>query len=73
MKIRTESPIDINLSVQYWNISNSDKSEKIYLDVFIKINGSKVYPGESSFILHSKNEAVINVINFRLILKKVIY
>ena len=41
--------------------------QKKYLDVFIYINGSKVYPGKSSFIFHSKNVAVNNVINLRLI------
>ena len=35
--------------------------QKKYLAVFIYINGSKVYPGESSFIFHSKNVAVNNV------------
>ena len=59
--IRTESPLDTNLSVQYSNNSNFDGSEKNYLDVFIYINGSKVYPRESSFIFHSKNVAVNNV------------
>ena len=31
------------------------------------INGSKVYPGESSFIFHSKNVAANNVNDLRLI------
>ena len=61
VKIKTESPIDTNFSVQYGDNSNFDGSEKNYLDVFIYINGSKVYPGESSFILHSKNVEIINV------------
>ena len=52
VNIRTESPRYTNFSVQY--------GEK-YLDVFIHVNGSKVYPGESSFIFHSKNVAVKNV------------
>ena len=39
--------------------------KKIYLDVFIYINGSKVYPGESSFIFLSKNVAVNNVNDLR--------
>ena len=41
--------------------------QKKYLDVFIYINGCKVYPGESSFIFHSKNVAVNNVNGLRLI------
>ena len=61
VNIRTESLIDTNLSVQYGQKSNFDRSEKNYLDVFIYINGSKVYPGKSSFIFHSKNVAVNNV------------
>ena len=48
VNIRTESPIVTNLSVQYEDNSNFNGSEKHYLDVFIYINGSKVYPGESS-------------------------
>ena len=60
VNIRTESPIDTNFSDQYGDNSNFDGSEKKYLDVFIYINGSKVYPGESSFIFHSKNVAVNN-------------
>ena len=44
--------------------------KKIYLDVFIYINGSKVYPGESSFIFRSKNVAVNNVNDFRLIFNR---
>ena len=67
VNIRTESPIDINLSVQYGDNSNFDGSEKNYLDVFIYINGIKVYPGESSFIFHSKNVAVNYVNDLRLI------
>ena len=42
--------------------------QKKDLDVFIYINGSKVYPGKSSFIFHSNNVAVNNVNNLRLIL-----
>ena len=64
---RTESPIDTNFSVQCWDDSNFDGSEKNYLDVFVHINDSKVYPGESSFIFHSKYVAVNNVNDFRLI------
>ena len=41
--------------------------QKNYLDVFIYINGCKVYPGESSFIFHSKNVAVNNANEWRLI------
>ena len=67
VNIRTESPIDTNFSAQYGDKSNFDGSEKNYLDVFIYINGSKVYPGKSSFIFHSKNEAVNNVNDLRLI------
>ena len=44
--------------------------KKIYQDVFIYINGSKVYPGESSFIFHSKNGEVNNVNDSRLILNR---
>ena len=62
VNIRTESPIDTNFSGQYGDNSNFDGSEKNYLDVFIYINGSKVYPGKSSFIFHSKNVAV-NIVN----------
>ena len=62
VNIRTESPIDTNFSCQYGDNSNFDGSEKNYLDVFIYINGSKVYPGKSPFIFHSKNEAV-NIVN----------
>ena len=65
--IRTESPIDTNFSVQYWDNSNFDGSEKNYLDVFIYINGMKVYPLEPSFIFHSKNVAINNVNELRLI------
>ena len=70
VNIWTESPIDTNFSVQYADNSNFDGSEKNYLDVFIYINGSNVYPGESSFILHSKNVAVNNVNDLRLILNR---
>ena len=69
VNIRTESPMDTNFSVQYWDNSNFDGSEK-YLDVFIYINGSKVYPGESSFIFHTKNVAVNNVNDLRLIFNR---
>ena len=41
--------------------------KKNYLDVLIYINGSKVYPGKSSFIFRSKNVAVNNVNDLRLI------
>ena len=44
--------------------------KKIYLDVFIYINGSKVYPGESSFIFHSKNVAGNNVYDLSLIFNR---
>ena len=44
--------------------------QKKYLDVFVHINGSKVYPGESSFIFHSKNIAVNNAIDLRLIFNR---
>ena len=68
--IRTESPIDTNFSVQYGDNSNFDGSEKNYLDVFIYINGSKIYPWKSSFIFHSKNVAVNNVNDLRLIFNR---
>ena len=67
VNIRTESSIDTNFSVQYGDNSNFDGSEQNYIDVFIHINGSKVYPGESSFIFHSKNVAVNNVNDLRQI------
>ena len=44
--------------------------QKKYLDVFIYINDSKVYPGESSFIFHSKNVEVNNVNDLRLIFNR---
>ena len=66
INIRTESLIDTNFSVQYVDNSNLDGSEKKYLDVFIYINGSKVYPGKSSFIFNSKNVAVNNFDDLRL-------
>ena len=68
--IRTGSPIDTNLSIQYGDNSNFDGSEKKYLDVFIYFIGSKVYSGESSFIFHSKNIAVNNVNDLRLIFNR---
>ena len=71
VNIRMESLIDTNLSVQYGDNSNFYGSEKKYLDVFIYINGSKVYPGESSFIFHSKNVAVNNVNDLRLIFNRI--
>ena len=52
VNIRTESPLDTYFGVQYGDDSNFDGSEKNYLDIFIYINGSKVYPGKSSFIFH---------------------
>ena len=71
VNIRMESLIDTNLSVQYGDNSNFYGSEKNYLDVFIYINGSKVYPGESSYIFHSKNVAVNNVNDLRLIFNRI--
>ena len=44
--------------------------KKKYLDAFIYFNGSKVYPRESSFIFHSKNVAVNNVNDLRLIFNR---
>ena len=67
VNIRIEFPIDTYFSVQYWDNSKFDASEKKYIAVFIYINGSKVYPGESSFIFHSKNGAVNNNNDLRLI------
>ena len=72
VNIRAESSIDIKFSVQYGDNSNFDGSEKSYLDVLICINGSKIYPGEYSFIFHSKNVAVNNVNDLRLILYTII-
>ena len=69
VNIRTESPMDTYFSVQYGDNSNFDWS-KNYLDVFIYINSSKVYHGESSFIFHSKNVAVNNVNDLRLIFNR---
>ena len=54
LNIRTESNIDTNFSVQFRDISIYYKSENIYLDICLYINGSKVNPGESSSIFHSK-------------------
>ena len=62
VNIRTESPIDTYFSGQNGDSSNFDGSEKNYVDIFIYINGRKVYPGKSSFIFHSKNVPV-NIIN----------
>ena len=70
VKIRTESPIDTYVSIQIVDNSNFDGSEKIYLDVLIYINGSKVYPGKSSFIFQSMNVAVNNVNDLRLIFNR---
>ena len=66
VNIRTESPKDTYFVVQYGDNSNFDGPEKNYLDIFIYINGSKVYPGKSSFIFHSKNVAVNYVNGLRL-------
>ena len=70
VNIRTESPIDTYFSGQYGDNSNFDGSENKYLDVFIYINGSKVYPGKSSFIFHSKNVAVKILNDLRLIFNR---
>ena len=70
VNIRTESPIDTNLSVQYGDNSNFDGSENNYIDVFIYIKDNKVYPGESSFIFHSKIVAVNNINDLRLIFNR---
>ena len=70
VNIRTEPPVDTNFSVQYGDNSNFVESEKNYLDVFIYANGGKVYPGESSFIFHSKYVAVNNVNDLRLIFNR---
>ena len=70
VNIRTESPIDTNFSVQIVDNLNFDGSEENYLDVLIYINGSKVYPGKSSFIFQSKNVAVNNVNDLRLIFNR---
>ena len=51
---KTESPIDTYFSVQNGDNSNFDWSGKNDIDLFIYINGSKVYPGESSFKFHLK-------------------
>ena len=52
VNIRTTSSIDSNLSVQSGDIQILMSQKKKYLDVFIYINNSKVYHGESSFIFH---------------------
>ena len=70
VNIRTESPLDTYFSVQIVDNSNFDWSEKNYLDALIYINGSKVYPGKSSFIFQSKNVAVNNVNDLRLIFNR---
>ena len=70
VNIGTESTIDTNFSVQIVDNSIFDGSEKINLDVLIYINGSKVYPGRSSFIFQSKNVAVNNVNDLRLIFNR---
>ena len=69
VNIRTESPIDTDFNVQYGDKSIFDGPEK-YQDVFIYINCSEVYPGESSFIFHSKNVAVNSVNDLGLIFKR---
>ena len=70
VNIRTESHIDTNTSVQHGDNLNFDGSEKNYVDVFIYINGSMVYPGETSIIFHSKNVAVNNINDLRLIFNR---
>ena len=70
VNIGTESPIDTNFSFQYGDNSNFDGSEKKYLDIFIYIYGSKLHPGKSSFIFHSKNVPVNNVNDLRLIFNR---
>ena len=54
LNIRTESTVNTNSGVEYRDISTFYVSENIYLDICLYINGSKVNPGESSFIFHSK-------------------
>ena len=44
--------------------------QKNYLDVFIYIDGSKVYLWGPSFIFHSKNVEVNNVNDLRLIFNR---
>ena len=44
--------------------------KNIYLDVLIYINGSKVYPRKSSLKFQSKNVAVNNVNDLRLIFNR---
>ena len=44
--------------------------QKKYLDVFMYLYGSMVYPGESSFTIHSKKVAVNNVNDLRLIFNR---
>ena len=70
VNIRTESPIETYLSVQNRDSSNFDGSVKNYLDIFIYISGSKVYPGKSFFIFHSKSVTVNNVNDLRLIFNR---
>ena len=60
VNIRTEFPIDTNFSVKYGDNSKFDGPEK-YLDVFIYINESKVYPWGVFFHIPFKNVAVNNV------------
>ena len=71
VNIRTESPIDTNFSVQIVDNSNFDGSEKNYLDVLNTLMVvNKVYPGKSSFIFQSKNVAVNNVNDLRLVFNR---
>ena len=70
LNIRMESAIYTNCSVQFREFQILMCQKKIYLDVFIYINGSKVYPGESSFTFHSKNVAIINAHDLRPIFNR---
>ena len=53
-----------------WIIQILMGQKKKYLDVFIYTNGSKVNLGEYSFIFHSKNVAVNNVNDLKMIFNR---
>ena len=70
VNIRTEFPIDTNFSVQYGDNSNFDGSEKISQMYSYTLMVVRYYPGKASFIFHSKNAAVNNVNDLRLIFNR---
>ena len=66
LKFRTESSIDTLISVFNLAIFQTMCQKNIFRCIY-NIIGSKVYPGESSFLLYSKNVAGINAYDLRLI------